>query len=325
MQRYESKAEGKQSSRQKIAQVKRYEEHCARMQLPAFPVSYESMATYLVAHVGRNNGSTKSLGNVTSQLKTTAERRGLGWLSKAEASKLGVLVAEMRLEDHKETRRMSPLVTELLIRIIGSYDLDNDVELLEATLLTVGHDGLLRGGELCSSLTKDDFVWWLDGTGVSVLLHRTKTHRVGGAVKVDLGDTDSPFSGVKMLKRWWKRWGLKRKPDDAFVFPNVEGTGQQPGSGTVSTNWLRQRIKRAVQRVGLDPTRYSGHSLRAGGATDLFVARVPYFIIKRMGRWVSDAAMIYYRADDDVRRAVRRAFSKAARACGAATTAVASH
>ena len=139
----------------------------------------------------------------------------------------------------------------------------------------------------------------------------------GGGVKVDLVETASTVSAVKMLRLWWARWGLKGKPDCAIVFPNVEGRAQQLGDGTVSLDWLRQRIKRFALRIGLDPKNYSGHSLRAGGATDLFVARVPYFIIKRMGRWKSDAAMIYYRADDDVRRAVKKAFSQMAKACGA--------
>ena len=48
--------------------------------------------------------------------------------------------------------------------------------------------------------------------------------------------------------------------------------------------------------------------IESGGATDLFVARVPYHIIKKRGRWVSDAAMIYYRDDEDVVNAVFEAF-----------------
>ena len=54
---------------------------------------------------------------------------------------------------------------------------------------------------------------------------------------------------------------------------------------------------------------YSGHSLRAGGGTDLFVARVPYYLIKKIGHWKSDAAMVYYRSEEDVCHAVSMAFS----------------
>ena len=49
-------------------------------------------------------------------------------------------------------------------------------------------------------------------------------------------------------------------------------------------------------------------SLRAGGATDLFIARAPYFTIKKIGRWSRNAAMVYYRHDEDVIREVSTTF-----------------
>jgi hypothetical protein len=60
----------------------------------------------------------------------------------------------------------------------------------------------------------------------------------------------------------------------------------------------------------LDPRQYSGHSFRAGGATDLFTARVPYNIIKKFGRWKSDAAMKYYRDELDISNSVASAFGR---------------
>ena len=47
----------------------------------------------------------------------------------------------------------------------------------------------------------------------------------------------------------------------------------------MSTAQFRSYIKLAVQSIGLDPSRFAGHSLRAGGATDLFNANVAYPII----------------------------------------------
>ena len=313
MQRLEQARLKKRSCQQALAQMRRYEEHCTKLRLPAYPPSYDSVGSYLVGFVQRNQGSTKSLANVKSHLKTMATRKGLGWLSPTEAARLTALEAELRLEDHGGTERKLPLTMRLLVRIIGQLDLTVESELLAATLMAMGHDGLLRGGELCSGLRKEDFVWWADGSGVSLLLQRTKTHRSGGAVKVDIPDHELPFSAVKLLRRWWERRRLGEMPDRTIVFPDVVGRSQTFGEGTISLDWVRNRIKAAVAKLGLDPKRYSGHSMRAGGATDLFVARVPYHIIKKMGRWSTDAAMIYYRADEDVRRSVRRAFSRVAR------------
>ncbi len=72
--------------------------------------------------------------------------------------------------------------------------------------------------------------------------------------------------------------------------------------------WFRKFIKKVVVKIGLDPKSCSGHSLRARGATDLFVAKVSYLIIKKAGRWKSDAALLYYRDDEDVAQVVSKVF-----------------
>jgi hypothetical protein len=96
----------------------------------------------------------------------------------------------------------------------------------------------------------------------------------------------------------------------ARIFPASRGKGRFDFGKTASGTWFRGRIKREVEKVGLDPHYYSGHSFRAGGATDLFVARVPYPMIKKKGRWVSDVAMVYFRDDDDIEEAVSAAFAQ---------------
>ncbi len=61
--------------------------------------------------------------------------------------------------------------------------------------------------------------------------------------------------------------------------------------------------------IGLDKQFYSWHSLRVGESTDLFVAKVPYPIIKKAGIWRSDATL-YHRDDDDVAKVVIKAIQK---------------
>ena len=47
----------------------------------------------------------------------------------------------------------------------------------------------------------------------------------------------------------------------------------------------------------MDPSAYGGHSARAGGATAAAVAEVDLRLIKRQGRWKSDAVFIYIHDD----------------------------
>jgi integrase len=290
------------------AQYSKYVKFCEEHGLNPIPPSLLSIAGYLTDFSRRNKGSTKSLSNVKSQLKTRLAMRGIGWLSQGEEAQLRALIAEMRLADSTVVNRKLPLTLDLIERIIVELDLGFDPQLLLATILATGHDGLFRLGELCSGIRASEVTWWVHRKGFTVSLFRTKTHRSSGAIGVDVGDHASPFSAVKLLRLWWDHRGLDKRPD-AFVFPSIKRRNVCEEAGSVTADWVRKIIKESVASLGLDPARFSGHSLRAGGATDLFVARVPYFLIKKMGRWKSDAAMLYYRSEDDVNAAVQAAFS----------------
>jgi hypothetical protein len=52
-------------------------------------------------------------------------------------------------------------------------------------------------------------------------------------------------------------------------------------------------IKQVARESGADPSRYSCHSLRIGGATVLAAANFPDYIIQNMGRWKSLAFLHY--------------------------------
>ena len=63
-------------------------------------------------------------------------------------------------------------------------------------------------------------------------------------------------------------------------------------------------IKALVRAVGLDPARYSGHSLRRGGATFAFSrAHLDPLLIKALGDWLSNAFMRYCEAQEGMRLA----------------------
>jgi hypothetical protein len=116
-------------------------------------------------------------------------------------------------------------------------------------------------------------------------------------------------NAVAFLDSCFERRGIQSEPE-ALLFPSMSAVGVVRPDCQASTDWLRKSINRFACRAGLG-VGYTGHSLRAGGATDLFVARVPYHIVKKAGRWKSDAALVYYRDDDDVVAAISKAFRKA--------------
>eukprot|EP00854_Cymbomonas_tetramitiformis_P000285 gene285-biopygen197 len=52
-------------------------------------------------------------------------------------------------------------------------------------------------------------------------------------------------------------------------------------------------VKKLIRRIGLDPSKYSGHSFRRGGATVAFNLGVDHLLIKLQGDWVSNAYQRY--------------------------------
>ena len=90
-------------------------------------------------------------------------------------------------------------------------------------------------------------------------------------------------SAVKFMRLWLaKRDLIHRGDNDEPLFPALRKTRNE--RDIISESWLRLSIKRMVVMNGGKPEQYSGHSLRAGGATDLFVARTPHYLIKKADR-----------------------------------------
>ena len=58
---------------------------------------------------------------------------------------------------------------------------------------------------------------------------------------------------------------------------------------------LRSRLDAMLTAVGENPTLYSVHSLRTGGATELFLSGASMTEVQMYGRWKSESALIYFR------------------------------
>lgn len=72
-----------------------------------------------------------------------------------------------------------------------------------------------------------------------------------------------------------------------FVMPGTGGV--TPLTSSVFTKWFKQKIS----ECGLDPRRFSIHSLRRGGASFAFHCGVEPLLIKTHGDWKSNAFLEY--------------------------------
>lgn len=289
----------------------RYLEWCTSTHNRAWPPAYQAIAGFICAHVARNQGSTRSVPNVLSQLRVFGRKHGHGWLGEADTYLLRRTIAALTYSDTRAPKAKAPATLSVLRRVLRQLDGEQLDHRLFALTIAVGHDGLLRGAELHSGIRAGSFTWLHGGQEVQLHLERTKTHRSGPPVVVSYCHYDGPCAYLA-LKRWFTEHGLWAHPE-AFVFPAMVRTKGQVTldfSKPLSRSRWDRDLKRYFAAAGLDPSQYSGHSLRAGGATDLFTAGTPYPVIKKAGRWKSDAALQYFRARDHVAEEVAAAFGR---------------
>ena len=183
------------------------------------------------------------------------------------------LVKALQREDLHPLQRKLPLQEHHLQRFTALVDRRNPHQLLTLLLLYLGHDGLLRAGELTSSLLTTDVLWAPDRTALSLRFTRSKTCLTGPGFLVQFRDRPTP-NAVSLMHEWWDLMGLHHSRT-VCLFPKRLSVTRFNWSQSISYDSVVNRVK----GIGLPAEDYSGHSLRTGGATDLFVARVPYYII----------------------------------------------
>lgn len=131
----------------------------------------------------------------------------------------------------------------------------------DRALLTVGFAGGFRRSELIAVEISDvAFVH----EGIEIIVRRSKTDQAGaGMLKVIAYGSDPATCPVRLLRAW-----LDAAPvAEGAVFRAVDRHGRV-GARRLSGQAVAEIIKRAAKRSGLDPTRFSGHSLRAGFVTE---------------------------------------------------------
>ena len=275
----------------------------SRHLLPSHP-TYHSVSSFLLNLVLERKGSTASIHNDLSQLKCEMTLQKVEWLSQSDRRTLTRLVAKMKKEDVRAIRRAAAFRDPELKATIASMNLNDPVQHLQAMILATGKEALLRSGEIAPDdyyVRAEDVSFGQTSTGLKIIhldLQRTKTHREGGVLRVTVADYAHPHSMYKLVKSFKERFNLHAHPQ-APMFPRIR-RGKLYWDKGVTYDSIRLLVKTAAARLGMDDSLYSGHSLRAGGATDLFAAGMRYELIKKAGRWKSDTAMLYYRSDEDV-------------------------
>jgi integrase len=119
-----------------------------------------------------------------------------------------------------------------------------------------------------------------------VVIKKSKMDQFGESATIVLGGSPGNILCPVM---WYKAHMAHRIPESPHLFHKVD---RQQG-GPLKAATPNHTIKKWLRSIGVDPKRYGSHSLRRGGATAAARAKIRTHVLKRHGRWESDAVYLY--------------------------------
>ena len=246
---------------------------CEDRALPALPATPETVALYIAWLATPRDGSpglkpstlSRRLAAISQAHKTAGhESPALRSREPVHSVWAGIVRTRGVARD-----KVAPALTPDVVAMVEALPLvemvDGSRQLTTASkrdraLLLVGFAGALRRSEL-AALEVQDLAFGADG--LRLRLRRSKTDQEGQGAVLGLHYGDRPLTcPVRAVQDWLRHVAITAGP----VFRGVDRHGNVSGQALEGGSVARA-VKRAASRAGLDPTAYSGHSLRAGFAT----------------------------------------------------------
>lgn len=281
--------------------AEQYVAFCRDYGLDPWPCTYDTLSVFFTFHLSAGLSVT-SLPSIQSALKAENRSQRFDWLSPLDKDLMRDFMTGAQKAFPRSPRRKLPITLDILTRltqqVLRATPPLSASSLRFLAMAWVAHDALLRFSELLQ-LEAKDVVWNHDDGTVALILRQTKTSTDPQVVHlVDYGE----FSGYRIFAHYWNLHRFHEQPGTARLFTDSRGS-----SPYVFKNSFLRLLEYYLERAGVpEPRRYSGHSFRSGGATDLWDARVSPRLIQLIGRWRSEAFWIYVR-DHPTERAMEAA------------------
>jgi hypothetical protein len=188
----------------------------------------------------------------------------------------------------------------ILKRLGREVDFSSFTSVRDYFLILLMTLGMMRGSEAAALLEDDVEVKSVDGIQVLMIrIQKSKTDqlRVGDTVFLAAGPDNliCPLFWFKLYTEYFRSAGAPN------FFHSKKTARSQPSAlkGLVPATTCHI-LKDRLSAIGVDPKGYGSHSCRRGGATAAVAAGVDITLVKRHGRWKSDA--VYSYVDDSMRR-----------------------
>ena len=209
------------------------------------PVSPADAALYLT-HLAQSGRKVSTVARALSSISDA--HRAAGCESPRRSAEVRAVWRGISRQHGAEQRRAAPLLPEQLRLIVVGLAPRN------RAILLLGFAGAMRRSEI-ASLDLEDIVMVPDGARLHLQRSKTDQEALGREIGIPFGANPSTCP-IAQLRAYMTMRGDTPGP----LFPSRTGR-------RLDGRDIARLIKRACRTIGLDPARYSGHSLRVGLAT----------------------------------------------------------
>lgn len=301
-QHYFSKGLAKSTAKAYASGTARYVRFCNLCKIAPLPLS-ESKLSAFVSLLAKDGLSFSSIRCYLSAVRHHQIASGYGDPGVPLMSHLEYVLQGIRREKASQTPRpadsrqpMSPAILKKLHIAWSSSCRDlHEAKMLWAAAC-LSFFGFLRVGEFtCPGTRTFDDKIHLSPRDISVdnaqspslmcvRLKQSKTDQLREGVTLVLGATDKLLCPVASMMGYLVSRGLGIGP----LFIYKDGT-------FLTRDRFVDEVQRALKAVGVDSSRFNGHSFRIGAATTAAARGLEDSVIKTLGRWESSAYLRYIR------------------------------
>jgi site-specific recombinase XerD len=220
--------------------------------LAIMPAAPETVAAYLAAEAARG-AKVSTIGRRCAAIRYFHSR----YPNPTADERVKVVMRGIRRTHGVAPRRVTPATADRIIALAPRPD-GTLTDLRDRALLLLGFAGAFRRSELVA-LDLADIEAVPEGLRVTIRRGKTDQESRGAVIAIVRGDVACP---VKALQAWLQA----AQVNEGAIFRSIRRGGHVQAQRLTDRS-VANIVKAHAERVGLDPTLFSGHSLRAGFLT----------------------------------------------------------
>ncbi len=262
---------------------------CASVDQGPLPASPSTVAWFLASQA-RLRIAPSTLGRRLAAIRLM--HLGARLPSPHDALEVAEVMRGIRRAWKRPVTQKAPAVADEIKRMVDAVQPQTLAGLRDRALLLLGFAGAFRRSEL---VALDIEHLTARPEGLSVLIASSKTDQEGrGQVVAIPAVPDSPYCPVRAVSDWLVAADI----GSGAVFRSIR-RGDHVAADRLGDRSVALVIKRLATKVGLDASRYAGHSLRSGFLTSAAQNRASIFRMADQSRHKSlDVLRDYVRNED---------------------------